>query len=66
MAQNPGYYPDSEVFRPERHLREKHQDSSLLDPLEIVFGFGRRLSDSFLDIFYILIIYQSLSRPTAR
>ncbi|KIJ45825.1 hypothetical protein M422DRAFT_165839 [Sphaerobolus stellatus SS14] len=41
MTRDPKYFKNSEEFRPERYLEDKI-DSSFADPLQIVFGFGKR------------------------
>jgi cytochrome P450 len=35
-------YPEPREFRPERFLRDGKLDSSVRDPMDISFGFGRR------------------------
>jgi cytochrome P450 len=35
-------YPDPHEFRPERFLKNGQLDSSVRDPMDIAFGFGRR------------------------
>ncbi|KIJ28354.1 hypothetical protein M422DRAFT_189820, partial [Sphaerobolus stellatus SS14] len=42
MTRDTRYFANPEEFRPERFLEEKLQDSLRADPLQIVFGFGRR------------------------
>ena len=43
MLRDPALYPDAEVFRPERFEGIKFEgDAALLDPANVVFGFGRR------------------------
>lgn len=39
---DPEVYPDPEVFRPERFIREGRLDVSPRDPFQYIFGFGRR------------------------
>ncbi|KAI0643941.1 CyP450 monooxygenase [Trametes meyenii] len=36
------HYPDPEEFRPERYLRDGKLDPDVLDPRDVIFGFGRR------------------------
>lgn len=40
MARNPKYYEDPSAFKPERYLEGAEP---VLDPLQFVFGFGRRI-----------------------
>jgi cytochrome P450 len=35
-------YPEPSEFRPERFLSNGKLDSSIRDPMDIAFGFGRR------------------------
>ena len=35
-------YPEPREFRPERFLKNGELDSSVRDPMDIAFGFGRR------------------------
>ena len=35
-------YPDPHIFKPERFLKDGKIDSSVRDPVNIAFGFGRR------------------------
>ena len=35
-------YPDPHEFKPERYLKNGKLDSSVRDPMDIAFGFGRR------------------------
>ena len=39
---DPAVYPDPDQFRPERFVRDGKIDENVLNPLDIVFGFGRR------------------------
>ena len=41
--QDPVEYGDPENFRPERFIRDGKLDSSIRDPYDFIFGFGRRL-----------------------
>ena len=44
---DPAIFEDPYVFRPERFLRDGKPDPSVPDPIPFVFGFGRRLVESF-------------------
>ena len=35
-------YPEPRIFKPERYLKNGKLDSSVRDPMDIGFGFGRR------------------------
>jgi hypothetical protein len=35
-------YPEPHIFKPERFLKNGKLDSSVRDPVDIAFGFGRR------------------------
>ena len=35
-------YPQPQIFKPERFLKDRQLDSSVRDPMDIAFGFGRR------------------------
>ncbi|KAH9894789.1 CyP450 monooxygenase [Cubamyces lactineus] len=41
-SRDPRHYPDPEVFRPERFLKDGVLDPDVLDPSAFVFGYGRR------------------------
>ncbi|KIJ42237.1 hypothetical protein M422DRAFT_171280 [Sphaerobolus stellatus SS14] len=43
MMRDPKYFTNPDEFRPERFLEEKRDNSPHADPLQIVFGFGRRV-----------------------
>ena len=43
-------YPEPRVFKPERFLKNGKLDSSVRDPFDIAFGFGRRWALSILSI----------------
>jgi cytochrome P450 len=36
-------YPEPHIFKPERFLKNGQLDSSVRDPMDIAFGFGRRI-----------------------
>ena len=42
MLNNERDYPEPHEFKPERFLKNGELDSSVKDPMEIIFGFGRR------------------------
>ena len=42
MLNNEQDYPEPREFKPERFLKNGKLDSSVRDPMEIAFGFGRR------------------------
>ena len=42
IFRNESIYPEPETYNPERYLRDGKLDSSVKDPEEMVFGFGRR------------------------
>ncbi|KAI0800093.1 cytochrome P450 [Fomes fomentarius] len=42
-ARDPKVYPDPETFKPERFLKDGILDPNVLNPSNIVFGFGRRI-----------------------
>ncbi|KAH9929087.1 cytochrome P450 [Epithele typhae] len=42
MSLDSSVYADPSSFRPERFITDGHIDKSVLDPLNFVFGFGRR------------------------
>ena len=42
MLHDERVYPDPYEFKPERFLKNGKLDSSVRDPMEIAFGFGRR------------------------
>ncbi|KAF8656961.1 hypothetical protein AX16_002316 [Volvariella volvacea WC 439] len=43
MAHNEDTYPEPHVFNPERFLKDGKPNSEVLNPEDIVFGFGRRI-----------------------
>jgi cytochrome P450 len=43
MSNDERDYPEPREFRPERFLKNGKLDSSVRDPMDIVFGFGRRV-----------------------
>ena len=49
-------YPEPLEFKPERFLKNGKLDSSVRDPMDIIFGFGRRWALLFLSISPFLII----------
>ena len=42
MLNDEQVYPELHEFKPERFLKNGKLDSSVRDPMEIAFGFGRR------------------------
>ncbi|TFK34339.1 cytochrome P450 [Crucibulum laeve] len=42
MLRNQDHYPDPLVFNPDRFLKDGQLNPAILDPTEVVFGFGRR------------------------
>jgi cytochrome P450 len=40
---DPERYSEPGAFKPERFLKNGEVDKSILDPLDIAFGFGRRI-----------------------
>ena len=45
-------YPDPHVFKHERFLKNGKLNSSVRDPMEIAFGFGRRWALFFQDLLF--------------
>jgi len=43
MLNNDRDYPEPREFKPERFLRNGQLDNSVRDPMDIAFGFGRRI-----------------------
>jgi cytochrome P450 len=44
MLNNERDYPEPRKFNPQRFLRNGKLDISVRDPMDIAFGFGRRLA----------------------
>ena len=42
MLNDERVYPEPHEFKPERYLKNGKLDSSVRDPMDIAFGFGRR------------------------
>jgi cytochrome P450 len=42
MLKDDQVYPEPHEFKPERFLKNGKLDSSVRDPMDIAFGFGRR------------------------
>ena len=42
MLNDEQVYPEPHKFKPERFLKNGELDSSVRDPMDIAFGFGRR------------------------
>jgi hypothetical protein len=42
MLNDVRYYPEPHIFKPERFLKDGKPDSSVRDPVDMAFGFGRR------------------------
>ena len=49
-------YPEPHIFKPDRFLKNGKLDRSIRDPMEIAFGFGRRLALFILSISPCLIV----------
>ena len=49
---NPDIYPEPNTFNPERFIRDGKLRDDILDPVSIVFGFGRRYVPSPLDVVF--------------
>ena len=43
MLHNPVDYPDSETFKPDRFLRDGVLNPDVPSPMNVAFGFGRRI-----------------------
>ncbi|KAI9058748.1 cytochrome P450 [Trametes sanguinea] len=43
ILHDPEVYPEPDIFRPERFLRDGQLRSDVLDPARVAFGFGRRI-----------------------
>ncbi|EMD36559.1 hypothetical protein CERSUDRAFT_115592 [Gelatoporia subvermispora B] len=43
LLHDPDDYPEPEVFKPERFLKERKLDPNVKDPMTAAFGFGRRI-----------------------
>ena len=56
MLNNEQDYPGPREFRPERFLTSGELDSSVRDPRDIAFGFGRRWASSILSTATSIII----------
>ena len=46
-------YPEPREFKPERFLKNGELDSSVRDPMEIAFGFGRRWTHLFFPLVHV-------------
>ena len=42
MLNDERIYPEPQIFKPERFLKNGQLDTSVRDPMDIAFGFGRR------------------------
>ena len=53
MLNNERVYPEPREFKPERFLKNGNLDTSVRDPMEIAFGFGRRWALLSLSIVHV-------------
>ena len=56
MLKDERVYPEPQEFKPERFLKNGVLDSSVRDPMDIAFGFGRRWA-----LFILPLVHVSLS-----
>ena len=57
MFNDENEYPDPETFKPERYLNNGDLENGPRNPVDVIFGFGRRFVVLiFFTIFYFIIL----------